>query len=321
MSKNSLTFLKDNPTVAKSVVRVRTWYIRLVYPRLVPAGILMKTYLEWKESTTKNPTTVKMYGMWVKRFLDFIQGEPITLELVMDFKKYLVGREYSPKNIQYGLTLVRDYLGYEVSKGNLVFPLKLFRIPQERSNSHHAITQEEFDRMIGCLPSHETLPLQRKVMLSLLWDTGMRAGELLRLKLSDLKENRSAIIANEKNHRNRLVAWSPATERFLRIYLPLRKRLKTKDDHLFVSFHWKPHKKMSTRNLEHIFKEVCKKTGLSDTIRPHGMRHGFTHKQLHKRQPITTIAQMLGHSTIYNVLTYTQLNSVEIRDAWGIERQ
>lgn len=258
--------------------------------------------------------------MWVKRFLDFVKDEPITLEAVMRFKDYLIGLEYSPKNIQYGLTLVRDYISYQMTMHDLKFPLKLLKIPQERSESHHAITHGEYMRMCSVLPLNHPMTLQRRLMLSLLWDTGMRVGELTRLRISDLKE-RSAEIKNEKNHRNRLVGWSKGTEDILRFYLPLRKQLEcpeSHEDYLFVSFRWTPRKKITTRQVERIFKEVSKKAGLEDHIRPHGMRHGFTHVQMGKRTPITTIAQMLGHSTVLNVLTYSQLNSKEIQEAWGL---
>lgn len=276
-------------------------------------------YLDWKRSTTKNPGTVKMYAMWVKRFLKFLEGEPITLNRVMFFKAYLATLDYSPRNVQYGLTLIRDFISYQMTMHGLEFPLKLLKIPQERSNSHHAITHGEYLRMKEVLPLNHPLTLQRRLMVSLLWDTGMRGGELLRLRISDIK-GRSAVIQTEKNSRNRLVAWTEETDKVLRFYLPLRKELKTfeNNDYVFVSFSYAPRKKLTVRQLEMVFKKVCRDAGLPLYLRPHGMRHGFTHQQLAKRTPITTIAQMLGHSTVFNVLTYAQLASKEIEEAWGI---
>lgn len=277
----------------------------------------MTDYLKWKRETTKNPKTAVMYAMWVKRFLKFLEGEPITLNRVMFFRAYLATLDYSPKNIQYGLTLVRDFISYQMTMHGLEFPLKLLKIPQERSKSHHAITPEEYDKLLSVLPLNHPLTLQRRLMVSLLWDTGMRGGELLRLRISDIK-GRSAVIQTEKNSRNRLVAWTEETDKVLRFYLPLRKNLDTGNDFLFVSFRQRPRKALTIRQLEWVFKDTAKKAGLGLDIRPHGMRHGFTHRQLRKKTPITTIAQMLGHSTVFNVLTYAQLASKEIEEAWDI---
>lgn len=257
-----------------------------------------------------------MYEMWVKRFLGFLQAGKITLESIGRFRTFLrVEMEYSPKNIQYGTQLIRDYIGYQNTVHDLNFPLGLFKIPQERSNSHPAITQEEFDQMMLLLPRNEPITLQRRLMLTLLWETGMRAGELMRLKISDLKV-REAIIHNEKNHRNRRIGWSQKTEDLIQFYLPLRRNLMAKEDYLFVSFKWKPSRQLTTRQLERIVEDLRKKAKLLSPIRPHSFRHGFVHRKLAEGKPITTIAQMLGHSTTLNVLTYAQLSSKEIKEAW-----
>lgn len=275
----------------------------------------MQDYLEWKRSTTKNPATAKYYEMWVKRFLTFLGNRPITLENVGKFRAFLLERGYSVKSIQYGTQLVRDYISYQNTVHALNFPLGLLRIPTERSNSHPAITLDEFESMKSLLPKNEPQSLQRRLMITLLWETGMRVGELLRLRISDLKE-RGAIIHNEKNHRSRRIGWSQETEKLLQFYLPLRKHMKADEDYLFVSFRWKPSRKMTSRQVERIIEELRKKIGSPNKLRPHSFRHGFVHRQLEKRTPITTIAQMLGHSTTMNVLTYAQLNSREIIDAW-----
>lgn len=285
-------------------------------PAATPAGLHIQDYLEWKRSTTKNPATVKMYERWVRRYLQFLEGDKITLESIGRFRTYLtIEKEYSPKNIQYGLQLIRDYISYQITVHRLDFPLKLLKIPQERSNSHTPISYDEYQKMIDLLPLNEPVPLQRRLMLSLLWETGMRGGELLRLRISDLSEQQ-AVIHNEKNHRNRLIGWSENTEKLLRFYLPLRKNLPADADWLFVSFKYRPCRKMTVRQLERIVEELRKKIGTKNEIRPHSFRHGFVHRQLEAGKPITTIAQMLGHSTTLNVLTYAQLTGKEIREAW-----
>lgn len=276
----------------------------------------MQDYIDWKKSTTRNPKSVDNYARWAKRYTQFLKGEDITLESIGRFKLFLKNEmEYSPKNIQYGLNIIRDFISYQIAVHGLIFPLALLKIPQERSNSHPAITKEEFDRMASQLSRNEPMGLQRLLMITMLWDTGMRAGELLRLKIKDLKPQ-GAIIHNEKNHRNRRIGWSKETEDLLRFYLPLRRHLITDEEWLFVSFRWKPHRQMTSRQLERIVEELRNDAGLENTIRPHSFRHGFVHRKLNEGKPITTVAQMLGHASTINVLTYAQLSSKEMIEAW-----
>lgn len=282
----------------------------------------MQDYLNWKKSTTKNPQTVVHYERWVRRFHTFLGRETIdfTLEEVMKFREHLTTIEgsNSPKNIQFGMTLVRDYISYQVSLNNFYFPLKLLKIPQERSESHEPISYDEYLRMANLLPLNEPISLQRRLMIALLWETGMRGGELMRLKISDLR-TKGAIIHNEKNHRSRLIGWSDRTEKMLKFYLPLRKQLECRDgDYLFVSFKWRPTKKLTTRQLQRIIEELRKKAGITTYVKPHSFRHGFVHRQLSLGRPITTISQMLGHSTPFNVMNYAKLTGKEIKEAWAM---
>ena len=264
------------------------------------------------------PATVPQYVRWVQFFQTVLNKDnDYVLDDISTFKSFLEGANYSPKNIQFGLHIIRDYINYLIAVEELQFPIHLFRIKNERSNSHHPITETEYDKMIAVLPDYEPQALQRRLMLSMLHDTGMRGGELLNLKLKDLKPQR-AIINNEKNKRQRLVAWTPETQRLLRKYLYFREQMETAENYLFVSFKWKPTRKLTTRQLERIVIDTRQKAKIRTIIRPHSFRHGFVHRRLKEGKPITTVAQMLGHTTTLNVMTYAQLSSKEIHEAWDI---
>lgn len=277
----------------------------------------MENYVKWKSSTVQ-ANTVPHYIRWVKRFQK-ITGKTanFTLHDITKFKLALEKHGYSPKNIQFGLHIIRDYLNYLIAVEGLNFPIHLLRIKQERSNSHHPVTEEEYQIMLSVLPQNRPITLQRRLLLMMLHDTGMRGGELLSLKLGDIG-HRHAIINNKKNKRKRLVSWSEATEKLLQFYLPLRENMVTQEQWLFVSFKWKPTRCLTIRQLERIVQQIRLKAGITSVVRPHSFRHGFVHRQLGEGKPITTVAQMLGHSTTMNVLTYAQLSSKEIYEAWGL---
>lgn len=276
----------------------------------------MLDYLEWKRSNVAS-SSYPNYEHWVKRFTEFHPDvAQIDLQDIARFKGFLQSKGYSPKNIQYGLSIVRDFIGYLVEVQGLKFPIKLFRIKVERSNSHHSITTEEFRTMLNNTPANTPRNLQKRLMFLMLWDTGMRGGELLRLRICDIRDMKYAQIENEKNYKSRLVAWSDDTIHLLSMYLALRNKIPCSEDWLFVSFFRKKVKKLNMRTLQLMIKEATK--GMESKISPHSFRHGFVHRKLDEGQPITTVAQMLGHSTSLNVMTYSQRSGPEMRDAWGI---
>lgn len=276
----------------------------------------MLDYFTWKRSNVA-PSSYPNYERWVKKFIKF-HGDTstVTLEDIARFKSHLEAYGYSPKNVQYGLSIVRDYLHYQVEVHGLSFPLKLFRIKNERSDSHHPITREEFSHMLGKVPAYTEQNIQRRLMILMLWDTGMRGGELLRLRVSDIQDLKYAYIDNEKNYKRRLVAWNDETAHVLSMYLAIRSEILSAEDWLFIPLKRERKDKISMRNLQLIIKELSE--GLEATISPHSFRHGFVHRMLDEGKPITTVAQMLGHSTSLNVMTYSQRSGPEMREAWGI---
>lgn len=278
---------------------------------------MLDNYLEWKQSHV-GKQTLHMYRLWVRRFLKFVEVDITKIQLsdLGSFKEFLIKKGYAPKNIQYGLTIVRGFLNYCVQVHKLDFPVSMVRIKTERSHSHTPITEKLYKRMLAVLPDNEPVSLQRRLILMLLWDTGLRVGELLNLKIGELQD-RQVIIENEKNKKNRFISWSLETDALLQKYLPLRNNLWCKTDHLFVSFHYRPCMALSSRQVERIFVAILKKAYITEWIKPHSFRHGFVHRKLDEGKPITTVAQMLGHSTTHNVLTYAQLSSRETKEAWG----
>ena len=277
----------------------------------------MQNYIKWKEASIQK-TSVDAYKRWVSLFQTVLDKDHnYTIEDVTTFKLFLEGAFYSPRNIQFGLHIIHDFISYLMAAEGLDFPLYLFRIKQQRSKSHHPVTEEEYRKILATLSRNEPVTLQRRLMIMLLWDTGMRGGELLRMKLSDLK-CRHAFINNEKNKRQRLVSWSEETEELLQFYLPLRGHMQTKEDWLFVSFKWKPTRQLTTRQLERIMYNCRVLAGLKTVVRPHSFRHGFVHRKLRAGTSITTVSQMLGHPSTMNVINYAQLSSKELHEAWGL---
>lgn len=282
-------------------------------PPLAGRGVFMKEYLAWKKSYL-SPVSYPNYERWTIRFFSFIGRDisKLALDDLQRFKDFLIIKGYSPKNIEYGLSIIRDFLSYQNDVHPLNFPLKRFKIRRERSIPHYAITEDEYRAIRYAMRDENPIGIQRQLMIGILWDTGVRVGELMRLKVKDLR-HREAVIENEKNQKRRLIMWSEETQKLLERYLVLRH---SPAEWLFTPFGSSQDSHMSSRNLEKILEEIRVRAGIINKITPHSFRHGFVHRQLAQNVPITTVAQMLGHSTSLNILTYHQLSGTEVKEAW-----
>ncbi|TVM03344.1 MAG: hypothetical protein CV087_05615 [Candidatus Brocadia sp. WS118] len=277
----------------------------------------VEQYLKWKESYRKSAH--KSYRIWVERFQNFVSKFPeeLKLEDIVEFSR-TIDQRYAPRNVQYGMTIVRNYLRFFHEQGRLSIPLYFIRVPKASANSHHAITEEEYQRILVELNQRVPMPLQNLCIVRLLHDTGMRVGELCSLDITDIRGQMSAVIKTEKTTKRRRVFWGEETDAFLRLFLSLRSELETCSDTkaLFVGSRGNCMGRLTSRSIQRMVKSVVQRAGIEEKISPHSFRHGFIHRLAKKGVPDAVIALMVGHSTTNTISDYTKLSRTEMEETY-----
>lgn len=272
-------------------------------------------YLQWKQSYTKS--AYRSYKVWVHRFQKFVNKPPELLRHTdySAFANSLQGR-FSSLGIQYALNIVHNYLRFYLEQGRLRFPLYLARVPRGFPNSHLAITEGEYQKLIDVLKDQGKRSLRDLAIIMLLHDTGMRIGELVSLSVEDIEEDLSAVIHTEKTVRQRRVFWNPDTDDILQQYLVDRVNYGPADeiDALFISEGSRNGKPFSRRSIERIFTITLRKAGIERKLSPHSFRHAFIHRLAKLSVPDAIIAQLVGHSTPATIAHYTKLSRPELKD-------
>ncbi|MEI6561254.1 MAG: site-specific integrase [Verrucomicrobiota bacterium] len=275
---------------------------------------LVEEYLVWKQSYAK--PAVRSYRIWVERFQAFVNKPPeaLTHTDYTAFARSLEGKHAS-KGIQYALTVVHNYLRFYFEQGRLRFPLYLARVPKARSNSHLAITEEEYQTLVESLKAQAHAPLRDLAIIMLLHDTGVRVGELLSLEIEDIEEDRSAVVKTEKTIRERRIFWNPATDLIVQQYLVERINDGTaKCDALFVGDGQYADRPLSRRAVQSMLKRNLHRARIEKKICPHSFRHAFIHRLARLGVPDAIIAQLVGHSTPMTIAHYTKLSRPEFRE-------
>lgn len=277
----------------------------------------VEEYLMWKETHSK--TAFKAYRIWVKRFQDFVAKVPEKLELsdVTMFMK-MMQQTYSPKNVEYGMNIIYNYLRFWKEQGKLSLPLYLIRVPTAIANSHNAITEEEYQQMLAILPDHGILNFRNQCIIRLLHDTGMRVGELCALNVEDMEKGTS-VIKTEKTTRKRRVFWTTETGSLVEEYIKARTKIcerTTLTSALFIGLKGKFRDRITSRSVERMVKQTTRLAGIGRIICPHSFRHGFIHRLAKKGVPDAIIALLVGHSTPHTIAHYTKLSRPEIEETY-----
>ena len=285
-------------------------------PRLTSSSNheLVEEYLSWKRSYTS--AAPRCYRLWVERFQAFVNKPPEALSHTdyAAFAESLSGH-HAPKGIQFALNVIHNYLRFYFEQGRLRFPLYLARVPRARSNSHEAITEGEYQRLVTHLKSCQPLPLRNLAILMLLHDTGLRIGELLSLEIEDIDQDCSAVVKTEKTVRDRRVFWNPVTDLALQQYLVERINHGTAEcDALFVGDRNVSDRALSRRAVESMLKRTLGRAGIQKKLCPHSFRHAFIHRLARLSVPDAIIAQLVGHSTPATISHYTKLSRPEFRE-------
>lgn len=280
---------------------------------------LIEEFLEWKKSYTK--WAYERYRIWVTRFQEFVGKPPEKLQAA-DYVSFAdsIKDSYAPKCVQYALNIVHNYLRFFAEQGRLGFSLFFVRVPKARSEAYYSITEDEYDQLIAHLKQTKGLLARRsEVICRLLHDTGMRAGELVNLNISDMNTDRSACIPTEKTIYDRHVFWTKETDRALRKLIkdwaeahPVPKDIDSSEIPLFQNS-LKAGSRLTQRTIQRDLKEACQIIGLNEKICLHSFRHGFIHRMVRKGVSDSVTANLVGHSSPLTISAYTRLIKKEQR--------
>jgi integrase/recombinase XerD len=161
------------------------------------------------------------------------------------------------------------------------------------------LSQEEVARILKATES-----LKYKTALALMYSAGLRLGECVKLKLTDIDRTRMLIkVEKGKGGKDRTTILSPyilqLLEKYYRQYRPKKWLFeghpKTRPLHI--------------RSVQTVFREVIKKAGITKKIIPHTLRHSFATHLLEQNCPLPAIQKFLGHTRISTTVLYTHLTS------------
>lgn len=168
-------------------------------------------------------------------------------------------------------------------------------------------TKETFQRFLGAMGNHHLRDLFVFAVL-----TGLRRGELLNLKWSDIDfERRTAQIQSSVNYRvkagkRRVV---PLSEQAVELLKSRKANARCE----FV-FDYRG-RQMLGNHMTHVMKKYVLKAGLDKRLHPHSLRHTHATWLVQNRVSIYEVKELLGHSSVTMTSRYSHLVSSELHDA------
>ncbi len=149
---------------------------------------------------------------------------------------------------------------------------------------------------------------KHKAMLATLYSLGLRSGEVINLKISDIDKNRNTIyIKKAKGNKDRILPYPEALKKILRNYYVEYK------PRLYV-FEGQKGEQYTTTSLRAVFNKGCERARINKRVTCHSLRHSFATHLLESGTNLKVIQELLGHNSIKTTMLYTQVSNRSIRN-------
>jgi integrase/recombinase XerD len=184
------------------------------------------------------------------------------------------------------------------------------------------MTEGEVERIIdGCRDGDSAFAVRDRTMIEMAYGCGLRASELVSLKLSDIDETGGVMYIRGKGRKERIVPYVGSLKETVRFYLAssrpnlekFREGGGSRSDFLFLS---KNGRQMNRRELWNILQKRGRAAGVARSrLHPHVLRHSFATHLQRRGMNLRTLQELLGHSSIAVTEKYAHLDT-ELRDIY-----
>lgn len=268
--------------------------------------------------------TLKAYKCDLRAFLGFFKSKPITTIGIEDLRGYLtqLGKENLKDStirrklatIKVFFTFLEDEELIQTSPTNkLKKKFKVSkRLPRVLSvkdvknllKATHILAKKASN---GSILSMKRLKrLRDRAMLEILFATGIRIDELIRLSIHDVDLNRKTLIIFGKGRKERLLYVSCDEVLFsIAEYLNYRAKLNLRTNAFFVN---KFGTRLSVHSLRNIFNEYCQIANISCKFTPHCLRHTMATMLIENGADVRSVQEILGHSRISTTEIYLTIS-------------
>ncbi len=286
--------------------------------------------------------TIMVYLSAMGTLIEFLgdkEIQEVTSDDLQKFKGYLVTdyvpvRINNPSNTEKLSTAshhrywkaIRSFFKWAAEELNIPRPDLKLKMPSWESKEITPFSEEEINELIkGCdyavVPAgvrkeyriRKTAAIRNKAIILTLLDTGIRVGELTRLRVCDVNlENGEVYIKPHhvrKSH-SRTTYIGKTTRKVLWRYLVTREGPQH-DDMLFVSITDKP---MTTHSVQAVMAKLGNSSGIKG-VHPHRLRHTFAIQYLRNGGDVFTLKRLLGHKTFEMVNHYLNISSIDTQSA------
>jgi integrase/recombinase XerD len=263
--------------------------------------------------------TVRAYSRDLTRFFYFLENLEVSPLIVSadQISEYVnhLGKWLSSRSVARNVSATKTFFRFLVSEGWMEQnPARLVETPRLSKRLPGVLSKREVEDLLAQPESSHAGGQRDCAMLEVLYATGLRASELVGLKLLDVNLEAGYVRTLGKGSKERIVPMGDKAIGSVREYvsggrLLLKKGLNS--PYLFLNFRGQP---LTRQGFWKIVRKYGRKAGIRKKITPHSLRHSFASHLLEAGADLRSVQVMLGHADISTTQIYTHVTRERLKE-------
>src|SRR5450755_2491881 len=253
--------------------------------------------------------TQSHYLRWVQRFATYLGRSPDTaaVEDLRGYQLHLVDHGTSPVSLNAAITGLKFFFEVTLDRGELMAKMQPVRVPRTLPV---VLSRDEAARLIVA-----TGNLKHQTALSVAYGTGLRASEVVALKVGDIDSERMTLrVEQGKGRKDRYAMLSPVLLERLRVWWRVARAQGKMLDGGWLFPGLNPIESLSTRQLNRAIHAAAAAARIDKRVSMHTLRHSFATHLLEQKVDIRVIQVLLGHKRLDTSALYAQVATEILRE-------
>ena len=255
------------------------------------------------------PKTQSAYIRAVRQFALYLGRSPDTAsaEDLRNYQLHLVDQGISPVSLNAAISGLKFFFDITLDRAELMARMQPVRVPRTLPV---VLSPEEVSRLIAAAGN-----LKHQTALSVAYGAGLRASEVVALKVGDVDSQRMTLrIEQGKGRKDRYAMLSPVLLERLRVWWKVARAQGKMLDGGWLFPGLNPIESLSTRQLNRAIHAAAEAAQIDKRVSMHTLRHSFATHLLEQKVDIRVIQVLLGHKKLETTALYTQVATDLLRE-------
>jgi integrase/recombinase XerD len=249
--------------------------------------------------------------------------DQLDVDILRGYLKFLRNKLHnSPNSLSRKVSTLKSFFNFLSQRHNLTNTALLLVFPKLQKKLPHFLSEQDIEKLLEYAAKDQTnFGIRNRVMLMLLYVTGMRISELCDLRLQSINFTEGLISVHGKGDKQRMVPVLPELldlieHTYLKQVYPVLVG-HYHSDYLFPSIYLDRVQNISRQAFWLILKKMAQGAGVSQKLSPHLLRHSLATHLLKKGANLRLLQILLGHERLATVQIYTHVDMDYLRGIYN----